>query len=117
MEKIQKVRSKSEMFVIVVVGSALIYYGAIFVVAAGLWLNTEYHALRNDFRAWVIGWDTGKIEITLEETKGGGGIVLANGSEVETYDQAVNYLFIQSQELSMCKARLRQIKDLIPGSL
>lgn len=117
MEQIKQSRGKLELLAIGVIGGCLMYYGAIALNHCGLWCYSEYHQLKNNFRSWVMQWDSGPIQITLEETKNGGGIVLANEGEVKDYDEAINYLFVQSQEFAKCKARLGEIKTLIPADL
>lgn len=112
MKQIAQSHSKLELFMIAAIGGCVMYYGAILLVAFGLWCNSKYHQQRNNFRSWVIAWDSGPVEITLEQNGKDGGIVLANEKEVDDLDQATNYLFIQGQDLARCKARLTEINDL-----
>ena len=112
MEQTQQNRSKLELFIIAVIGGGVMYYGAILLVAFGLWCNSEYHQLRNGFRSWVITWDSGPIEITLEQNGKDGGIALVNDKEVESITEAQDYLFIQAQDLAKCRAKLGQIKEM-----
>lgn len=115
MEQVQQQRSKLELFMIAVFGGCVMYYGAIVLVAFGLWCNSQYHQQRNNFRSWVISWDSGPIEITLEQNGKEGGIVLANAQEVQTLTDAQDYLFIQAQDLARCKSRLEEIRLLTDG--
>lgn len=113
MEQVQQQRSKLELFMIAVVGGCVMYYGAILLVAVGLWCSSEYYHQRNNFKTWVMQWESGPIEITLEPDGKEGGIVLANNREVDNLDDATNYLFIQGQDLARCKGRLGEILTIV----
>jgi hypothetical protein len=111
----QHSRSKLELLIIAVIGGCVMYYGAILLVSLGLWCQSTFYEQRSNFKAWVISWDTGPIEITLEPTSDTGGIVLANDKEVDSLENAIDYLFIQSQDLARCKARLGEIIVVAEG--
>lgn len=100
-------RSMVELLITAVIGGALMYYGAVALVAVGVWGHRTFMETKRWAIAGLVDWDLGNFEMSVD-TKNQ---VLIN-DRLPTEAEARKLLYIALEKAGTCQANIAEIEAI-----